>query len=169
MANERIAQPGQYLTFMLDGQSYGVPIGAVREINRMSEITPVPKTPEFVSGVMNLRGRVIPVVNLRLKFSLLYQEATKDTCIIVIESGSGQVGVIVDSVRAVAHMTKEQIEPTPTLGDSSQLSFVTGMGKVENKVIILLDIVDALSKDNLGKFVQAPTEQVATKDIKQAA
>ncbi|OFZ22319.1 MAG: response regulator [Bdellovibrionales bacterium GWB1_55_8] len=143
MSDEKLAAPGQYLTFMLNGQTYGVPIGAVREINRVSEITPVPQTPAYVSGVMNLRGKVIPVVNLRRKFSLEEQSYTKDTCIIVVES-ERQVGVIVDSVKAVMDFGSKQIEARPPLGNDAELAFVLGIGKVEEQVVILLDIVQAV-------------------------
>ena len=143
------AQPGQYLTFVLRSQSYGVPIGTVREINRVADITAVPQTPFFVAGVMNLRGKVIPVVDLRLKFGLELAAHTRQTCVIVIEGDSGQVGMIVDSVSGVIDLKSEQIEPAPVLGDSARLNYVLGMGKVENTVIILVDIVKALSKEAL--------------------
>ena len=143
------AQPGQYLTFCLKSQAYGVPIGNVREINRLTDITAVPQTPFFVAGVMNLRGKVIPVVNLRLKFGLEETAHTRQTCIIVIEGDTGQVGMIVDSVSGVIDLKAEQIEPAPVLGDSNRLSYVLGMGKVEASVIILVDIVQALSKVEL--------------------
>src|SRR4051794_20245968 len=86
MENVIEAKPGQYLTFVLNNRAYGVPIGTVREINRVSDITPVPQTATFVAGVMNLRGKVIPVVNLRLKLGMPQIEHTKETCIIVIET-----------------------------------------------------------------------------------
>lgn len=149
-ADVMIAKPGQYLTFMLNGQLYGVPIGTVREINRPSEITPVPRTPEYVAGVMNLRGKVIPVVNLRIKLGFKAVAHTKETCIIVIETTVGQVGMTVDSVSGVIELTSSQIEPTPNLGTSANTEFVLGMGKVENKVVILIDIVKALSSSQLA-------------------
>ena len=155
------AKPGQYLTFILKSQPYGVPIGAVREINRVSDITPVPQTPSFVAGVINLRGKVIPVVDLRLKFGMDAAPRTKATCTIVIEGTDGQVGMIVDSVSGVADLTAAQIEPTPVLGDQEKLSFVMGMGKVENQVLILLDIVHALSKENLTQYLTEPLKTAA--------
>lgn len=148
----RSAKPGQYLTFVLNSQLYGVPIGTVREINRLSEITPVPKTPNFVAGVMNLRGKVIPVVNLRTKLGFEQAAHTKETCIIVIETVVGQVGMIVDSVRGVIELVANQIEPTPNLGNSAETEFVLGMGKLENTVIILIDIVKALSSTQLAEL-----------------
>lgn len=140
----------QYLTFHLEQRPYGVPIGSVREINRIGDIAPVPQAPAFVAGVMNLRGKVIPVVNLRAKFGFPDTAHTKQTCIIVIESHDGQVGIIVDSVAGVVELTDAMIEPAPQMGDMSRLDFVLGMGKQESGVIILVDAVKALSKDNLA-------------------
>lgn len=148
------AKAGQYLTFQLMNEQYGVPINTVREINRVGEITPVPKTPEFVKGVMNLRGKIIPVINLRVKFGMNAQDYTRDTCIIVIDSDIGQVGMIVDSVKEVAELTDAQIEPPPVLGNDSNMSFVTGMGKLENRVIILVDVVKALSHEHLTEITK---------------
>src|SRR5688572_15543782 len=109
------AKPGQYLTFVLKSQPYAIPIGIVREINRIVDITPIPQTPEYVAGVMNLRGRVIPVVNLRLRFGFEETAHTRQTCIIVIEGANGEFGTIVDAVTGVVNLTATQIEPAPTL------------------------------------------------------
>ena len=147
--NNHLSQPGQYLTFEIRHQSYGIPIATVREINRMTDITVVPHTPAFVAGVMNLRGKVIPVVNLRLKFMLETTAHTRQTCIIVIEGEGGHVGMIVDSVTGVTHLVEAQIEPAPLMGEQDKLGFVMGMGKVDNTVIILVDIVQALSINEL--------------------
>lgn len=147
------AKPGQYLTFHLTGRPYGLPIASVREINRLSDIAPVPHTPTFVAGVMNLRGKVIPVISLRRKFGFEDAESTKHTCIIVIEGADGQVGIIVDSVSGVVELTSDQIEPAPIMGDVGRLDFVMGMGKADNAVIILVDAVVALSRDNLASYV----------------
>lgn len=138
------AKPGQYLTFILRGQTYGVPIGAIREINQITDISVVPETPSFVAGVINLRGKVIPVIDLRLKFSMPIVERTRDSCIIIIQNDTGTVGVIVDAVSSVVDFSPAQLEPTPVMGEKAKLSFIIGMGKSEGKVIILLDIVAAL-------------------------
>lgn len=146
------AKPGQYLTFQLISEQYGVAIETVREINRVGEITPVPKTPDFVKGVMNLRGKIIPVVDLRVKFGMPSQGYTRDTCIIVIDSNIGQVGMIVDSVKEVVDLNNEQIEPPPMLGNEKTLAFVRGMGKIENRVIILVDVVSAFSPEAMNQL-----------------
>lgn len=149
------ADSGQYLTFNLAGQRYGVKIFAVREINQMMEITPVPETPEFLKGVINLRGKVIPVVDLREKLRLEKKDPDRETCIVVLDSDSGEIGVVVDSVSEVVDLTDEQIERSPHLGDENQQSFILGMGKIDKEVIILIDLVDSLSKGNLHRFVES--------------
>lgn len=147
MKSKSLAGPGQYLTFILCGQSYAVPIESVREINRMCDIAPVPQTPKYVAGVINLRGKVIPVVDLRLRFDFPKTTVTKESCIIVIESKHGQVGTIVDAVSGVVDLRQDQIEPPPHLGDDESLSFIIGMGKTDQEVIILVDTVNALESD----------------------
>jgi purine-binding chemotaxis protein CheW len=155
------AKPGQYLTFQLMAEQYGVPIETVREINRVGEITPVPRTPEYVKGVMNLRGKIIPVVNLRVKFGMDTQQYTRDTCIIVIDTEIGQVGMIVDSVKEVVDLVENQIEPSPVLGNEATMSFVRGMGKVDQRVIILVDIVSAFSHEQLTSMNNIASTQEA--------
>ncbi len=139
------AKAGRYLTFVLKGRPYGLPIDTVRGINQVNEITPVPQTPEFVIGVINLRGKVIPVVDLRLKFGLEYTPYNRETCIIVIEGEHGQIGMVVDQVSEVVDFIEENIEASPQMGE--KMNFVLGMGKVDERVIILIDIVSALSKE----------------------
>jgi purine-binding chemotaxis protein CheW len=146
------AKAGQYLTFQLKHEQYGVPIETVREINQPTEITPVPRTPVFVKGVMNLRGKIIPVVNLRMKFGMEEVDKTRDTCIIVIDTEIGQVGMIVDSVKEVVDLHEAQIEPPPMLGNDRTLTFVRGMGKIEQRVIILVDVVSAFSSEQLNQM-----------------
>jgi purine-binding chemotaxis protein CheW len=158
MSDSVKAQPGQYLTFQLMTEQYGVPIETVREINRVGEITPVPRTPDFVKGVMNLRGKIIPVINLRVRFGMPSQDYTRDTCIIVIDTDFGQVGMIVDAVKEVADLTQAQIEPPPVLGNEKTMSFIRGMGKIEDKVIILVDVVSALSHEHMTQIHQVANE-----------
>ncbi len=155
------AKPGQYLTFQLMNEQYGVAIETVREINQFGEITPVPKTPDYVKGVMNLRGKIIPVVNLRVKFGMNPKETTRDTCIIVIDSEIGQVGMIVDSVKEVIDLQEAQIEPAPSLGNHQALSFVRGMGKDDNHVVILVDIESAFTFEQMNVMAGFNHEQAA--------
>lgn len=155
------AKPGQYLTFQLKNEQYGVAIGSVREINQYGEVTPVPRTPEFVKGVMNLRGKIIPVVNLRIKFGMELHDVTRDTCIIVIDTEIGQVGMIVDAVKEVMDFTDAQIEPPPILGNEKTMSFVRGMGKVDKTVVILVDVVSAFSSEQMSEIGNAVAHQPA--------
>lgn len=162
MTEKRVkASAGQFLTFRLKDRPYGVPIASVREINRVSDISPVPQTPSFVAGIMNLRGKVVPVVNLRMKFGFDKTENTNETCIIVIEGVDGQIGMIVDSVSGVVELSEDQIEPAPVMGDMHKLDFVIGMGKVADAVIILVDTVLALSRENLTDLVKFEAQNVA--------
>lgn len=155
------AKPGQYLTFQLMSEQYGVAIETVREINQFGEITPVPRTPEYVKGVMNLRGKIIPVVNLRIKFGMSPQDTTRDTCIIVIDTEIGQVGMIVDSVKEVVDLEEAKIEPPPVLGSAGTMNFVKGMGKVEDKVVILVDVVSAFSQAQMSQLSEATHDSYA--------
>ena len=164
--HQNVVKEGQYLTFLLNSQIYGVPIAAVREINEVTEINPIPKTPDFVIGVMNLRGKVVPVVDLRMKFGMRSIPNTPETCIIVIDTQVGQVGTIVDSVCEVIELSNAQIEPPPILGDSNELSFVSGVGLLNDKVIILIDIIGALSKEEFMKTLVPPSESDTTNDKK---
>ena len=150
---------GKYLTFDLADEEYGLEILRVREIIGMMDITPVPRTPDFVLGVINLRGKVIPVVDLRLKFGLPYKDPDERTCVIVVEvAGQGmtvQMGIVVDRVNEVVDVKGEDVEPTPSFGVTLDTSFIHGMAKVGEKVKILLDIDKVLSSSevaDLGSF-----------------
>ncbi len=143
---------GKYLTFHLAGEEYGLEILKVREIIGMLEITTVPQTPEFMQGVINLRGKVIPVLDLRLRFGLPYREPDDRTSIVVVESvsGSGQptlMGLVVDAVNEVANVAAEEIDPTPSFGGDMQTDYILGMAKVGGSVKILLDI-DRILRDS---------------------
>jgi purine-binding chemotaxis protein CheW len=135
---------GKYLTVVLDNEAYGIAVMKVREIIRMLKITPVPQMPEFVKGVINLRGRVIPVVDLRVKFGLK-AEFTERTCVVVVQVDSTlgkamQMGLIVDSVEEVLNVAGDMIEPTPDFGTLIDTSYLLGMVKVKGQVKTLLDI-----------------------------
>jgi len=135
---------GKYLTFSLGKEDYGVGILSVREIIGVMEITAVPHTPIYVKGVINLRGSVIPVLDLRLKFGMDAREYNERTCIIVVEvqgqNAPVQVGMVVDSVSEVLNVTAGEIEPPPSLGDSMQTENILGMAKIKGEVKILLDV-----------------------------
>jgi purine-binding chemotaxis protein CheW len=135
----------KFLTFCLGQEEYGLPILVVREIIGLIDVTPLPQTPEYVKGVINLRGKIIPVIELRSKFGLPTVKYTQETCILVVEvagegGGAFQLGIIVDTVREVLDISRGSIEPPPVFGSSIPLSAIMGMGKVKDKVVILLDI-----------------------------
>lgn len=139
---------GKYLTFLLNEDEFGVEILKIREIIGILDITQVPQTADFVEGVVNLRGKVIPVIDLRIKFGMPRREYDEQTCIIVVDVGM-MMGIIVDTVQEVHDIPAEQIEPPPRIGRSVDASFILGMGKVNNQVKILLNIDKVLSEDEL--------------------
>lgn len=145
---------GKYLTFQLAEEGYGIGILKVREIIGMLPVTPVPQTPMFLKGVINLRGQVIPVVDLRLKFGLMEEEYTERTSIIVVEvkglANNIPIGIVVDTVSEVINIQAEEIEPAPTFGASINTNFILGMAKTEGGVKILLNIDQVLSAEELG-------------------
>lgn len=141
----------KYLTFKLVDEEYGVEILKVREIIGVMGITAVPQLPHYVKGVINLRGKVIPVVDLRLKFNLDEIEHTEQTCIIVMNVGR-EIGIIVDTVSEVLDIAEENIEPPTSMGDTVNTSFILGMGKVGDDIKILLNIEQVLCCDELEEF-----------------
>ena len=141
---------GMYLTFKLSDEEYGVEILKVREINGVMDITAVPRMPVYMKGVINLRGSVIPVVDLRLKFGFEEIGHTEQTCIIVVDVGR-EIGIIVDTVSEVLDIKAADIEPPPSMGGSVDTSFILGMGKVGDKVKILLDIDQVLTLRELSR------------------
>ncbi len=147
-------RPGKYLTFQLGQEEFGIQVVKVREIMGLQDITAVPQTPGYVKGVINLRGKVTPVVDLRLKFGLAETEYTQRTCIIVVQvSGSAGpmlMGIIVDSVSEVLNLTGADIEDTPDFGDGAATPFLLGMAKTKGKVKILLEIDQVLTTQELG-------------------
>jgi purine-binding chemotaxis protein CheW len=137
-------QVNQFLTFKLDEEIFALDIGKVREVLDFTTVTKVPQTPDFMRGVINLRGTVVPVVDLRLKFALPKTEKTVNTCIIITEvEVEGEIlvlGAMVDSVQEVLDLEPEQIEPPPRIGVKLNTDFIRGMGKRDGEFIIILDI-----------------------------
>ncbi len=147
---------GKYLTFSLDEEEYGIGILKVKEIIGMMSITSVPRTPEFVKGVINLRGKVIPVMDLRLKFSMKAIPYSDRTCIIVVEIESQGstvlIGIVVDAVSEVLNIKEEDIEETPAFGTNLNTDYILGMAKMEGGVKILLDINKVLSTEEITQL-----------------
>lgn len=151
---------GKFLTFTLADECYGVEVLKIREIIRMQKITPVPQMPEHVKGVINLRGKVIPVVDLRVKFNLHAGEATERTCIIVVDVDGGQgvnqlLGLVVDAVEEVLNVSEEEVRPSPDFGTHLSTECCLGIARIKDSVKTLLDIEKVVSselEDALGKF-----------------
>ncbi|MGD0815349.1 MAG: chemotaxis protein CheW [Verrucomicrobiota bacterium] len=155
-----LAKPGKYLTFLLGHESYGLPVLKVREIIRLVEITPVPHMPPYVKGVINLRGKLVPVMDLRIRFDLSAREFTESTCVVVaqVKSDSGGIihmGFIVDGVEEVITFTQDDIENTPDFGTKINTDYLLGMANVKNKVVALLDIDLVVEKSSLEKTSEA--------------
>lgn len=154
MAVSVITESRQYLTFSLADEIFAVDVAKVREILEFNTITKVPQTPGFMRGVINLRGSVVPVMDMRLKFGLAETERTVNTCIIVVEIASGDdtlvLGMLADSVQEVFELEPENIEPAPRIGMKLDTSFIMGMGKHGDTFIIILDIDQVFSNDDLS-------------------
>ncbi|MBN1359489.1 MAG: purine-binding chemotaxis protein CheW [Sedimentisphaerales bacterium] len=157
---------GKYLTFALAHEEYGLEILKVREIIGYINVTAVPQTPHYVKGVVNLRGQVIPVIDLRAKFGMETTEVTDETCIIVVEIAQVgrkfSTGIVVDRVQEVLDISGGQIESPPQFDTSVNTDFILGMGKVGDSVKILLDIDKVLAGDGFSAVAQAAGRSVAS-------
>lgn len=172
MSSTEEERTNQYLTFSLSDELYALEVSKVKEVLEFQKITRVPKTPEFMRGVINVRGGIVPVVDLRLKFSLPVKERTVDTCIIVLEIALNEetitVGIIADNVHEVIEMLPEQIDPTPRIGTRLDTDFIEGIGKRGDNFLIILHIdkiltveeITAIAEEN--ENIEAEEEQEAT-------
>lgn len=151
-----IADHAQYLTFMLGGEEFAIGILAVKEIIEYGGLTEVPMMPACIRGVINLRGAVVPVMDLSARFGKETTAVTKRTCIVIVEiepAGEQQViGVVVDAVNAVLDIAASEIEPAPTFGAKIRTDFIAGMGKVNGKFVILLNVGSVLSMEQMGSL-----------------
>jgi len=154
MSVTSITNTRQYLTFQLGNEIFAIDVSNVREILEFTTVTKVPQTPEFMRGVINLRGSVVPVLDMRLKFGMSITERTVNTCIIVVEvSFEGDttiIGALVDSVQEVFELEPEQIEPAPRIGTQLRTEFIKGMGKRDDQFIIILDVDKVFSSEELS-------------------
>lgn len=142
----------QVVSFRLGSEEYGVDISQVQEIIRMVEITHVPRAPHFMEGVINLRGQLIPIIDLRTRFSMSRAEHTKSTRIVVTEIGSKKVGIVVDSVSEVLNIPMEQVEDAPDMIAGVGTEYIQGVGKIANRLIILLDLTMVMSGDEKAQL-----------------
>ena len=153
MTTESINKVNSYLSFHLGEEEFAAHVGKVLNILEMTKITEVPKAPEYMKGVINLRGAVLPVIDTRIKFGMTPTEYTNNTCIVVMEvemeGDIVQVGALVDSVQAVLEIEEAQIQPPPSIGSKYKSEFIDGMAKVNEKFIMLLDMEKVFSSDEI--------------------
>ncbi len=158
MSVAQFTETSQFLSFSLDSDLYALDIAKVREVLEFGSVTKVPRTPEFMRGVINLRGTVVPVVDLRLKFGLPRTEKLINTCIIIVEvtidNETTILGALADSVQEVMELEPSQIDPPPRIGTRLDTAFITGMGKRDDRFIIILDIDKVFSATEL-RMVQS--------------
>jgi purine-binding chemotaxis protein CheW len=161
----------QYVTFSLCEELFGVEVSRTREILSLTPVTSVPQTPEYLLGVINLRGQVVPVVDMRLKLGLTAGADTEDTCIIVVDvQVDGEVitvGALADAVREVIDIRSDQIEPPPRLGTRLNTEFINGMGKVDEQFMILLNIDKIFNSDEFA-WVQDAAENAVDEELVEA-
>jgi purine-binding chemotaxis protein CheW len=158
MATEQIVDTTQYLSFVLQEEVFAFDIGKVREVLDFTSVTKIPQTPDFMRGVINLRGGVVPVIDLRMKFGMSETEKTVNTCVIIveveIEDNRIILGALADSVKEVFNLHGDEIEPAPRIGTQLDTSFLKGMGKKDNEFILILDIDRIFSLDELDMVQQ---------------
>lgn len=155
----------QYLTFMLGGETFAVGILGIKEIIEYGQLTTVPRLPEFIRGVINLRGAVVPVIDLGARFGKQVTSVTRRTCIVIIEVSEGgekhDVGMMVDAVNEVLEIPANQIEPPPSFGAAIRADFIEGMGKVNERFVIILNIDKVLSVDEMSELAGGAVAQAA--------
>ncbi|MDR3737388.1 MAG: chemotaxis protein CheW [Terracidiphilus sp.] len=154
MSVGEITETRQYLTFKLGNEIFATDVAKVREVLDLTTITQIPRTPEFMAGVINLRGSVVPVVDLRLCFEMSKTENTRNTCIVVVEvmldNESTVIGALADSVEEVIDLEPDQIQPAPKIGTRIRTDFIKGMGKRDAQFIMILDIDRVFSADDIS-------------------
>lgn len=147
----------QYLTFSLAGESYAISIQRIKEIIQYGDLTEVPRMPDFIRGVINLRGAVVPVIDLNARFGKAPTVVGRRNCVIIVEvnseSETQSIGVMVDAVSAVLEIPASEIEPAPKFGSNIQTDFIAGMGKIDGKFVIILNIQHILSMDDMAALV----------------
>lgn len=162
MNNETATKINSYLSFNLGEEQFAAHVGKVLNILEMTKITEVPKAPEYMKGVINLRGTVLPVVDTRIKFGMTPTEYTTNTCIVVMEVDMEgdvvQVGALVDSVQAVLEIEESQIQPPPSIGSKYKSEFIYGMAKVDDRFIMLLDMEKVFSSDDIMQVKEKTKE-----------
>jgi purine-binding chemotaxis protein CheW len=152
MSNENSSSEQQLVVFDLSGKAYGISIESVREIIRLQEITEVPRAPSFVEGVINLRGKVIPVVDLRSRFGLEAKERDQDNRIVNVDIGGHEIGMVVDAVTEVLRISSNLVEPPSNVITTADSGYLRGIAKLDDRLIILLDLEQVLSTDEQAEI-----------------
>jgi purine-binding chemotaxis protein CheW len=160
-AKREIKEDLRFLAFALCEEAYAVPLLKVREVIALGEITPVPHTPPHFKGIMNLRGQVISVIDLRTKFNMKKIETGSETAIVILDLNPFCLGIVVDSVDSVLALTEDQISPSPDIESSVSQEYITGVARIEKKLILILDIEKALSIDDLAAIRNQNTRKKA--------
>jgi len=163
----------QYLTFMLGGETFAIGILAIKEIIEYGQLTEVPRMPAFIRGVINLRGAVVPVIDLKARFSKKMTKVARRTCIVIIEVESGQdetqdVGILVDAVNEVLEIPQLDIEPPPSFGAAIESRFINGMGKVNDRFVIILDISHILMMEEISQLAAGYSERATSSEEEEA-
>lgn len=171
MNTNNVDTTSQYLTFSLSDELYALEVSKVKEVLEYQAITRVPKTPDFMRGVINVRGGIVPIVDLRLKFELPAQEQTVDTCIIVleitIENETITVGTIADNVHEVVEIQPEEIEPTPKIGTRLDTDFIEGIGKHNDRFLVILNIDKILTSEEITSMADQAAQDTGSSLEKQ--
>lgn len=162
--SEKNEKGGKFLTFFLSTEEYGIEILKVQEIIGVMNITPIPRTPAFIKGVINLRGRIIPIVDLRLKLSMEEAKHTEETCFIVVKAHDMHMGVVVDKVSEVLDIAGENVEDAPSMGEDINTDYILGIGKAGDKVKMLLDIDKVLSDKDLKALLKVQDSAEKTEE-----
>jgi purine-binding chemotaxis protein CheW len=170
--SHELEEQQQYLTFVLSGETYAISILRIKEIIQYGEVTEVPRMPDFIRGVINLRGAVVPVIDLCARFGKPPTEVGRRNCIIIIEVAIGvetqSVGVMVDAVNAVLEIPDSDIEPAPTFGANIHAEFIAGMGKINGKFVIILNIQQVLSMDDMAALAIVGSSSASVAELVQA-
>jgi purine-binding chemotaxis protein CheW len=169
VVEQKRAAGGKFLTFFLAGEEYGIEILSVHEIIGMLPITSVPGTPDYICGIINLRGKIIPIVDLRSKFGMEAKEHTSETCIIVVNVQGVEVGIVVDRVSEVLNIASEDIEPAPSFGRDVHTDYILGIGKSQAKVKILLNIDRVISSEQIVQLQKISGPESPRDDVVAAA
>ncbi|MBK8394487.1 MAG: purine-binding chemotaxis protein CheW [Leptospiraceae bacterium] len=153
---KNIVEESQYLTFLSSGEIFGIGILHIKEIKEYASVTTIPMMPEYVKGVINLRGNVVPIIDLPVRFGRVKSQISKKTCVIIVEVSYDEdfidIGILVDSVNEVIDIPPDLIEPAPSFGSKIRIEFIEGIGKVDNQFVILLNVNKTLSVSELSSL-----------------